>query len=112
MARVIIVEALESHIRKRFKKESIQMFESMRSLEENPKKGKHLAQIGKIAIKEIKYKSHRFYFLVDNYKIKFLDIEDLKDILIKFVRMSHKRDQQKTIEEIKDVLRKLGEGGF
>ena len=38
--------------------------------------------------------------------------EELSDLMIKFVRMSDKKNQQKVIEEIKDVLRKIGEEGF
>ena len=41
-----------------------------------------------------------------------MNIEDLTDLLIKFVRMSNKKEQQKTIDEIKQVLKRLGEGGF
>lgn len=31
---------------------------------------------------------------------------------MKFVRMSEKKDQQKVIEEIKRILRSIGEEGF
>ena len=58
------------------------------------------------------YKKFRFYFITDGYKVKFLKAEELKDLLMKFVRMSEKKDQQKTIEEIKHILRSLGEEGF
>jgi len=64
-----------------------------------------------VAIKELRYEGYRLYFLVDNYRIEFLKIEDLKNLLIKFVRMSDKKSQQKTIDEIKDVLR-FGQEGF
>ena len=36
----------------------------------------------------------------------------LTDLLIRFVRMSDKKDQQKTIDEIRNILRKIGEKGF
>ena len=112
MARVIVVKSLEEKINRKFKKESIEIFELMFSLRESPKKGKVVGQIGGIVIKELKYKSHRFYFIVDGYKIKVFDVEELSDILIKFVRMSDKKDQQKVIDEIKVVLRKFGEEGL
>ena len=84
----------------------------MHGLEENPKKGKEIGNISKIIIKDIRYNKFRFYFLTDGYKIKFFKIEDLRDLIIKFVRMSEKKDQERVIEDIKDVLRKLGEEGF
>ena len=112
MAEVEILKGLEDEINRKFKKESIEIFQLLYSLENNPKKGKFLAQVGGVAVKELKYKNFRFYFLVDNYKVRFLRIEDLKDMFIKFVRMSDKKNQQKTIEEIKVVLKRLGEEGF
>lgn len=112
MAIVIITKNLTEDINKKFKKESIDIFELMYSLRENPKKGKALGQVGGIVIKELKYKSFRFYFITEGYKVKMLDIEELKDLLIKFVAMSDKKDQQKVINEIKIILRKLGDKGF
>ena len=112
MAKVIILKKLEDEINKKFKHESIEIFSLMRSLEENPRKGKEIGSIGKVVVKEIRYNKYRFYFLTDGYKIKFLKMEDLKDLIIKFVRMSDKKDQQKVIESIKNVLRNLGEEGF
>jgi len=112
MAKVIIAESLEKEINRKFKHESITIFKLMLELEENPKKGKLVGVIGKVVIKEIKYNKFRFYFITDGYKVKFLLAKELKDLIIKFVRMSNKKDQQKTIKEIKTVLRKLGEEGF
>lgn len=76
------------------------------------KKGKEVGCVGSILIKEIKYKNYRFYFVTDGYKVKFLKTEELTDLLIRFVRMSIKKDQQKVIDEIKYILRKLGSEGF
>jgi activator of HSP90 ATPase len=112
MAKVIITEKLEEEINKIFKHKSIEIFSLMLSLEENPKKGKEISSVGKILIKEIRYEKFRFYFITDGYKVKFLKTEELQDLLIKFVRMSEKNDQQKTIDEIKRVLMALGEEGF
>ena len=84
----------------------------MFSLENNSKKGKEIGHIGKVVIKEIKYKKFRFYFVTDNFKVKFLSTKELKNLIIKFVRMSEKKNQQKVIDEIKSVLRNLGEEGF
>tara|TARA_Y100000310_G_C20552278_1_gene748689 strand:- start:72 stop:392 length:321 start_codon:yes stop_codon:yes gene_type:complete len=104
---VIIPYELEKEIYKRFKGESVKIFELMFSLKEFPKKGKFVGKIGKIAIKELRYKSFRFYFLVDAFKVKFLKLDDLENLLIKFIRMSDKKNQQKVIDEIKDFLRKI-----
>ena len=112
MAKVIFTRKLEEEINRLFKKESIDIFESMRELESNPHKGKPLGQVGGIVIKEIRHESYRFYFITDGFKLKMLQREELNDLLIRFVRMSDKKSQQKTIDEIKHVLRKLGEEGF
>lgn len=112
MAKVVITENLEKEINKKFKKESIKIFEFMHSLKDNPKKGKAVGKVGGIVMKELKYKSFRFYFITDGHKLKVLGTEELKDLLIKFVRMSDKKSQQKTIDEIKSVLRTLGNEWF
>ena len=112
MAKVVINESLAEQISRKFKRESVEIFSLMRTLEDNPKKGKEIGVVGSILVKEIKYNQFRFYFITDGYKVKFLKTEQLKDLLIRFVRMSDKRDQQKTIDEIKYILRELGEEGF
>ena len=112
MAKVIITSELEKQINKVFKGESIEVFSLMSALKENPKKGKDVGAVGNIVIKELKYRKFRFYFIADRYKIKFLSSSELKDLFIKFVRMSEKKDQQKTIGEIKYILKLIGEEGF
>lgn len=112
MAEVIITEALKDEILKKFKEESKKIFNLMYSLKENPKKGKEVGCVSNVVIKEIKYEGYRFYFITNGFKLKFLDIKDLQDLIIKFVRMSNKKEQQKVIEEIKVVLRKIGESRF
>ncbi|MDO8480984.1 MAG: hypothetical protein Q7S65_04160 [Nanoarchaeota archaeon] len=112
MAKVIVTRSLEEEIERKFKKESPEVYDLIFTLKENPKKGKDIGAIGEIAIKELKYGTFRLYFIVDRFKVKFLKVEELKDLIIKFVRMSGKDDQQKVINEIKHVLRMLGEAGF
>jgi hypothetical protein len=112
MAKIIIANSLIKKIHKKFKKESKEIFNLINSLKDNPKKGKEIGQINNILIKELKHKSFKFYFILDRYKIKFLEISELENLIIKFVRMSNKNTQQKTINEIKQVLRKIGEIGF
>lgn len=112
MAKVEIVRSLLEEIGKKFKGEAHNIVDLMESLENNPKKGKPVGCVSGIVIKELKYNSFRFYFITDGYKIKMLNEDALKDLLIKFVRMSDKKDQQKVIDEIKSVLASLGEEGF
>jgi hypothetical protein len=112
MAIVVITERLEKEINKKFREESISIFTLMHSLQDEPKKGKEIGVIGRILIKEIKYKAYRFYCITDGYKIKFLKSDEMKDLIIKFVRMSDKNSQQQVIDEIKYILRTLGEEGF
>ena len=112
MAKVVITPFLEEEINKKFKHKAVEIISLMQSLEENPYRGKDISAVGKILIKELRYEKYRFYFVTDGYKIKFLKTTELKDLIIKFVRMSEKIDQQKVIDEIKTVLRKLGEEGF
>ena len=112
MAKVEIAEDLKEEIFRKFKGESREIFDLIYSLKENPKKGKELGQVSGIVIKEIRYKGFRFYFITDGLKIKFLEIEELSDLMVKFVGMSDKKSQQKTIDEIKKVLKTFGEKGF
>ena len=112
MARVEIIKTLKNEILKKFKGESKKIFRIMKSLEENPKKGKTLGNIAGISVKELKYKNFRFYFITDGFKLKVLSKEELTNLLLKFVRMSDKKNQQKTINEIRQILIKIGPHGF
>lgn len=112
MAKVEIVKSLAEEIEKKFKGESIEIIKLLRSLEENPQKGKIVGNIGGIIVKELKYKSFRFYFIVEGNKLKVFSEEELIDLLLLFVRMSDKKSQQKVIDEIKAILARFGKEGF
>jgi hypothetical protein len=112
MAKVEILECLKNEILEKFRGESNEIFKLMKSLELNPRKGKIIGSVGGIIIKELKYKSFRFYFLTDGFKIRCLDDKNLAELLIRFVRMSDKKAQQKTIEEIRKILLTIGVKGF
>jgi hypothetical protein len=112
MAIVKISPALFEEIKQRFKGRANDIIDLLETLEENPKKGSPVGHVGNIAIRELKQGVYRFYFITDGHKIRVLKSEELKDLLIKFVRISDKDTQQKTIDEIKTVLRNLGAGGF
>ena len=112
MAKVEIIESLAKEIKKKFKSESHEIIKFLRNLEKNPHKGKPVGRVAGISIKELKYKNFRFYFILDGQKLRVFSKEELKNLLIKFVRMSNKKDQQKTINEIKQILLKIGKEEF
>jgi len=112
VAKVEIIEILKNEVLKKFKGEATTIFRFMKSLEENPHKGKIVGSVAGIVVKELKYKKFRFYFIADGYKLKVLSKEELTDLLLKFVRMSDKKSQQKTINEIREILIKIGAGEF
>jgi hypothetical protein len=112
VAKVEIVDSLAREIQKKFKGESHKIVKLLRSLEKNPYKGKVLGHVGIFTIKELKYKNFRFYFIIDRFNINILSKEELVDLLMKFVRMSNKKHQQKTINEIREILLKIGIDGF
>ena len=112
MAKVEIVESLDKEIEKKFKGDPREIIKLLRSLEENPNKGKIVGQVGGLVIKELKYRPFRFYFIIEGNKLKVFSEEELIDLLLLFVRMSDKKNQQKIIDEIKEILSKFGKEGF
>ena len=73
MAKVQIIDSLAKEILKKFKVESHGIVKLLRTLEQNPHKGKLLGNVGGIVIKELKYKGFRFYFITDGHKLKVMD---------------------------------------
>jgi len=112
MAKVLITQALQEEIYARFKGQSVAIFQHMKQLEEQPQKGKIVGTVGGILIKEIKYLKFRFYCIADGHVLKFGSTDELAAVLVKFVRMSEKKDQQFVINEIKAILRTFGLSGF
>jgi len=112
MAKVEITRFLFEEIQKRFKGGAHEIIDLLESLEANPHKGKILTQISGILIKELRHNNFRFYFIVDGNKIKAIEEKELVNLLIKFIAMSDKKDQQKTIEQIKNFLRTFGREAF
>lgn len=112
MAKVEITNSLFKDIEKKFKGEAHDIIDLMESLGKNPRKGKFIGNVGRIAIKELRYKSYRFYFIADRLKIILLEKKELDYLLIKFVRMSKKKNQQKIIDEIKEILKLHNEEAF
>jgi hypothetical protein len=112
MAKVEVVKSLKRQIFKKFKGEAHKVIDLLESLEQSPTKGKPLGNVLGFTIKELKYKGFRFYFIVDRFNINVLSKEELVDLLMRFVRMSDKKSQQKTIGEIRRILIKIGPHGF
>ncbi|MBI4152545.1 hypothetical protein HY495_02435 [Candidatus Woesearchaeota archaeon] len=112
MAKVEIVRSLFVEINKKFKQKTVEVLEQIKSLEDNPHKGKLLGTVGGILIKELKYEGFRFYFVVDGYRLRCYSEAELITLLIRFVRMSDKKQQQQTIGEIKYILQIIGLSGF
>jgi len=112
MAKVVITKALREEIFSQFKAGSESIFRRMKELESQPTRGKPLGNVGGIVIKELKYDKFRFYFITDGHVLKFGSSDELAALLIKFVKMSDKKDRQKIISSIKDILKSLGFEGF
>jgi hypothetical protein len=113
MVRILVTQELTKDLIRYFgKAKALEIIDSFESLNENPHKGKELGHVGKIVIKELKLESFRFYFIADGFKLKFLKPEEIKDLLIKFIKMSKKNDQKDVIAEIKTALKKLGFEAF
>ena len=108
MAKVVITASLKEEIFKKFKAISEIIFLKMKSLELDPHKGKALGHVAGTVIKEIKYENYLFYFITDGHVLKFGTEDELAVLLIKFVRMSDKKNQQKTINDIRKVLASMG----
>jgi len=108
VAIVSILSSLKDQIIKKFGGESKEVFKLMDSLRDSPKKGKIIGNVGGVVIKELKYKNLRLYFITDGFKLKCMDEKELTDLLLRFVRMSDKKHQQKVIDEIRYILRNLG----
>src|SRR3989344_7778033 len=101
MIKIEILKSLVLEIKKKFhKSEANKVLDIINSLGKSPSKGKVLGNVGAIIVKELKYRGFRFYFLVDNNKLKLFNEKSLIDLLIRFVRMSNKKYQQDTINEI------------
>ena len=112
MVKIEIIESLFEEIERKFKREASRIYSLIETLQENPHKGKPLGTVGGILIKELKYKNFRFYFLVEGFRLKVVSAKELTDLLLRVVRISDKKHQQQTINEIKHILKRLGPSGF
>lgn len=107
-----ILNSLRNEIFKTFKKDSLKIYSLIEELKNNPNKGRILGHVGNISIRELKYSSFRFYFILDSYKLYLFNKNELEKLLIQFIQMSKKNNQQKTIVEIKQILIKIEPKGL
>lgn len=112
MIKIIVLNSLRNEIYKIFKKDSIKVYSLFEELKLNPKKGKILGHVGNMSIRELKYQTYRFYFIIDGHKLFLFDKGRIEELLIRFIKMSKKDNQQKVINEIKLILKRIGEEGF
>ncbi len=108
MVSVRIDESLIKKLEKRFNKKELKEIKNLfLSLQDNPFQGDLLYAFGNIILKEKKYKTFRFYFIHSRKILIIKDINQLEDELIRFIEMSKKNNQQKTINKLKEMIKKL-----
>jgi hypothetical protein len=113
MVNIFVSKQLSHEIKKRFTLfQAQEIADLIETLHTSPQKGKPLASVGGVVIKELKYGVHRFYFITDGHIIKFGTQDEFTHLIIKFVKMSDKKNQQKVIDDIKNMLRSFGFDGF
>lgn len=107
--KIIISKSLRNDIYKKFKKESLKIYNLIETVRENPYKGKYLGKVSTLIIKELKYKNFRLYYLIDENKLILFKKEEIEELLVKFIALSTKNDQQKTINKIKLILERINQ---
>ena len=105
--KILLLNRLRDDIFKTFKEDSLKVYSLIEELKHNPNKGRILGHVGSISIRELKFKSFRFYFILNQFKLNLFNKDELKELLIKFIEMSKKNNQQKTIDKIKKILKKV-----
>jgi hypothetical protein len=73
-----------------------------------PSDGDFIALISNIVIREKRLNTFRFYFIVKDDKKHVITKEELKELIIKFVALSKKNNQQEVINKLKEDLKKVG----
>lgn len=74
----------------------------------SPSEGDYIARISNIIIREKKIKTFRFYFITQDNKKHIITKQELKEMIIKFVALSKKNNQQRVIDKLKDDLNRYG----
>ncbi len=108
MVKVRIDDGLIKKLERKFGRADLKSIHKMfLSLEDNPLQGDMLKAFGAIVLKEIRYKSFRFYFLHSKDLLIIKDPARLRDEIIRFIDMSKKNDQQRVIYGLKDMLKRI-----
>ncbi|MFT4327017.1 MAG: hypothetical protein ACMXYK_05935 [Candidatus Woesearchaeota archaeon] len=74
----------------------------------SPSDGDFVALVGNIIIREKRRDSFRFYFIIEKTKKHVITKEELNDMLLLFIALSKKNNQQKVIDDLKKGLQKKG----
>ncbi|MFC2134416.1 hypothetical protein ACFLTH_07340 [Bacteroidota bacterium] len=107
MIKIVILNSLRDKIYRTFKKDSLKVYKQIEELKTNPNKGRILGHVGSVSIREIRYKTFRIYYIIDVYDLKLFNQEKLRELLIKFIELSKKNNQQQTIDKIKEILKRV-----
>ena len=73
-----------------------------------PTDGKTISTVAGLVIKERKLNAFRFYFVQMNNKFELMTQEELKQHIIKFIRISKKDDQNEVISKLKNDVKMFG----
>lgn len=73
-----------------------------------PTDGSFIARIGNVVLKEKKLSTFRFYFIYDNKQFLLLDEDELKRLIIRFIDVSKKNDQDRVITKLRADLKNNG----
>lgn len=110
MVKVIIENSLVKKLEKKFNKKELKELKKLfLSLQENPFQGDILYAFGNFVLKEKKYKTFRFYFLHSKKLLIIKDMNSLKEEIIRFIEMSKKNNQQRIINKLKEMMKKISE---
>ncbi len=74
----------------------------------SPSDGDFVTMVSGIVIREKRLKTFRFYFIFENAKKHVVSLDELKDLIIQFVALSKKNNQQHVIDKLKDDLSRFG----
>jgi hypothetical protein len=74
----------------------------------SPSDGDFVALVSNIVIREKRDNTFRFYFIVQNNIKHVITKEELNMMLVKFVALSKKNNQQAVIDKLKADLQKFG----
>ena len=108
MIKIKVEKSLVKEIKKKFGiNTALKIMDSFETLKENPQRGKKVGRVGDYLIKELKFETFRFYFITNGVELKLFLKKEIESIIIKFIRMSKKNNQQKIIGEIKELIKNM-----